>query len=71
MLSQLHSKLRDNIQLPVCLRVISHLRRLRVYSETQLRVRYPTCFSFYFISLLTCIYIILRLLASSRVEMRG
>eukprot|EP01087_Luapelamoeba_hula_P019127 TRINITY_DN6292_c0_g1_i2.p1 TRINITY_DN6292_c0_g1~~TRINITY_DN6292_c0_g1_i2.p1 ORF type:complete len:665 (+),score=130.15 TRINITY_DN6292_c0_g1_i2:18-2012(+) len=40
MLGQLHAKLKDNIQLPVCLRVISHLRRLRVYNETELRMSF-------------------------------
>ncbi|ELR22393.1 golgi family protein, putative [Acanthamoeba castellanii str. Neff] len=38
MINQLHHKLRDNMALPGCLRAISHLRRMNLYNETQLRI---------------------------------
>eukprot|EP00698_Gefionella_okellyi_P007193 TRINITY_DN1746_c0_g4_i1.p1 TRINITY_DN1746_c0_g4~~TRINITY_DN1746_c0_g4_i1.p1 ORF type:complete len:479 (+),score=92.19 TRINITY_DN1746_c0_g4_i1:17-1453(+) len=43
MVSQLLQLLRDNVQLPVCLRAVSYLRRLGVYNEPELRWMFLYC----------------------------
>jgi len=40
MLAALLDRLRGSIQLPECLRVVAHLRRLAPFSETKLRQMY-------------------------------
>ncbi|OVA04466.1 Conserved oligomeric Golgi complex subunit 8 [Macleaya cordata] len=39
LLSQLLQKLRSNIQLPECLRIIGHLRRIGVFTESEMRLQ--------------------------------
>lgn len=43
LLSQLLQKLRSNIQLPECLRIIGHLRRIGVFTESEMRLQFLRC----------------------------
>ncbi|KAK1370295.1 Conserved oligomeric Golgi complex subunit 8 [Heracleum sosnowskyi] len=43
LLTQLLQKLRSNIQLPECLRIIGYLRRIGVYSEYEMRLQFLRC----------------------------
>ncbi|KAF7817367.1 conserved oligomeric Golgi complex subunit 8 [Senna tora] len=43
LLSQLHQKLRSNIQLPECLRIIGYLRRIGVFTEYEMRLQFLRC----------------------------
>ncbi|CAI9093730.1 OLC1v1029286C3 [Oldenlandia corymbosa var. corymbosa] len=43
LLSQLLQKLRSNIQVPECLRIIGYLRRIGVYSEYEMRLQFLRC----------------------------
>ena len=50
MINQLHSKLKGNIQVTICLRVIGYLRQLDLYSESQLRISFLKSRDFYLLS---------------------
>nr|DAD44359.1 TPA_asm: hypothetical protein HUJ06_002589 [Nelumbo nucifera] len=43
LLSQLLQKLRSNIQLPECLRIIGYLRRIGVFAESEMRLQFLRC----------------------------
>ncbi|KAJ1695225.1 hypothetical protein LUZ63_011923 [Rhynchospora breviuscula] len=43
MVSQLLQKLRSNIQLAECLRIVAHLRRIGVFAESELRLQFLRC----------------------------
>lgn len=52
LLSQLLQKLRSNIQLPECLRIIGYIRRIGVFGESEMRLQFLRCREAWLVSVL-------------------
>ncbi|PIA47620.1 hypothetical protein AQUCO_01400327v1 [Aquilegia coerulea] len=52
LLSQLLQKLRSNIQLPECLRIIGYIRRIGVFGESEMRLQFLRCREAWLVSIL-------------------
>lgn len=55
MLHQLLSQLRQDLSLPKCLQIVGHLRRMEVFSEPELRLKFLQTRNHWLENCLNCI----------------